>query len=176
MFSSLIYIAILLYQSIYTLSNDSYNKQVLKLNQYLSVVKLERAEKSIKQMKKNTIFNDYEAESRLKLISVKSGYPSKYHKTVNFTQSSNTNDLILNSLLIDRIYSSALAQKMLKKGIIENSNSDSLVYVFELLKSNTSKISLRPNIFNKTTLTQQWDKSEALQLLEIMKKNEKLIL
>jgi hypothetical protein len=51
-----------------------------------------------------------------------------------------------------------------------------LVYVFELLKSNTSKISLRPNIFNKTTLTQQWDKSEALQLLEIMKKNEKLIL
>jgi hypothetical protein len=95
---------------------------------------------------------------------------------VNFTQSSNTNDLILNSLLIDRIYSSALAQKMLKKGIIENSNSDSLVYVFELLKSNTSKISLRPNIFNKTTLTQQWDKSEALQLLEIMKKNEKLIL
>lgn len=156
------------------MSNDSYNIQVLKLNKNISLVKLESVEKSIKQMNKNTIFIDFETESRLKLISVKLGYPSNFLKTVNYTQT--PNELIINSILVDRLFGSALAQKMLKRGIIENENSDSLVYVFELLKSNTSKISSRPNKFSKALPTQQWDKSEALQLLEIMKKNEKLML
>lgn len=158
------------------MSNDSYNRYIITLNKKLISEKLDSAEKSIKQMQKNTIFNDFEVESRLKLIIIKSGYTSNNRKIVNYTQSSNTNDVITNSLLIDRIYSSVLAQNLIKYAIIENATSDSLIYVFELLKSNTSKISLRPNKFNKATLNLQWDKSEALQLLDIMKKNEKLIL
>jgi hypothetical protein len=157
-------------------SNDSYNRYIITLNKKLISEKLDSAEKSIKQMQKNTIFNDFEVESRLKLIIIKSGYTSNNRKIVNYTQSSNTNDVITNSLLIDRIYSSVLAQNLIKYAIIENATSDSLIYVFELLKSNTSKISLRPNKFNKATLNLQLDKSEALQLLDIMKKNEKLIL
>jgi hypothetical protein len=156
-------------------SNDSYNRYIITLNKKLISEKLDSAEKSIKQMQKNTIFNDFEVESRLKLIIIKSGYTSNNRKIVNYIQSSNTNDVIINSLLIDRIYSSVLAQNLIKYAIIENATSDSLIYVFELLKSNTSKISLRPNKFNKAT-NLQWDKSEALQLLDIMKKNEKLIL
>ncbi len=158
------------------MSNDSYNRYIITLNKKLISEKLDSAEKSIKQMQKNTIFNDFEVESRLKLIIIKSGYTSNNRKIVNYTQSSNTNDVITNSLLIDRIYSSVLAQNLIKYAIIENATSDSLIYVFELLKSNTSKISLRPNKFNKATLNLQLDKSEALQLLDIMKKNEKLIL
>jgi hypothetical protein len=157
-------------------SNDSYNKHLITLNKKLSLQKLVSAEKSIKQIQKNTIFNDFEVESRLKLIIIKLGYTSNIRKIVNYSQSSNTNDVITNSLLIDRIYSSVLAQKLIKYAIIENATSDSLIYVFELLKSNTSKISLRPNKFSKATVNLQWDKSEALQLLDIMKKNEKLIL
>jgi hypothetical protein len=157
-------------------SNDSYNRYIITLNKKLISEKLDSAEKSIKQMQKNTIFNDFEVESRLKLIIIKSGYTSNNRKIVNYIQSSNTNDVITNSLLIDRIYSSVLAQNLIKYAIIENATSDSLIYVFELLKSNTSKISLRPNKFNKATVNLQWDKSEALQLLDIMKKNEKLIL
>ena len=158
------------------MSNDSYNRYIITLNKKLISEKLDSAEKSIKQMQKNTIFNDFEVESRLKLIIIKSGYTSNNRKIVNYIQSSNTNDVITNSLLIDRIYSSVLAQNLIKYAIIENATSDSLIYVFELLKSNTSKISLRPNKFNKATVNLQWDKSEALQLLDIMKKNEKLIL
>jgi hypothetical protein len=157
-------------------SNDSYNRHIITLNKKLISEKLDSAEKSIKQMQKNTIFNDFEVESRLKLIIIKSGYTSNNRKIVNYIQSSNTNDVITNSLLIDRIYSSVLAQNLIKYAIIDNATSDSLIYVFELLKSNTSKISLRPNKFNKATVNLQWDKSEALQLLDIMKKNEKLIL
>jgi hypothetical protein len=157
-------------------SNDSYNRYIITLNKKLISEKLDSAEKSIKQMQKNTIFNDFEVESRLKLIIIKSGYTSNNRKIVNYIQSSNTNDVITNSLLIDRIYSSVLAQNLIKYAIIDNATSDSLIYVFELLKSNTSKISLRPNKFNKATVNLQWDKSEALQLLDIMKKNEKLIL
>lgn len=158
------------------MSNDSYNRYIITLNKKLISEKLDSAEKSIKQMQKNTIFNDFEVESRLKLIIIKSGYTSNNRKIVNYIQSSNTNDVITNSLLIDRIYSSVLAQNLIKYAIIDNATSDSLIYVFELLKSNTSKISLRPNKFNKATVNLQWDKSEALQLLDIMKKNEKLIL
>ena len=158
------------------MSNDSYNRHIITLNKKLISEKLDSAEKSIKQMQKNTIFNDFEVESRLKLIIIKSGYTSNNRKIVNYIQSSNTNDVITNSLLIDRIYSSVLAQNLIKYAIIDNATSDSLIYVFELLKSNTSKISLRPNKFNKATVNLQWDKSEALQLLDIMKKNEKLIL
>jgi hypothetical protein len=157
-------------------SNDSYNRHIITLNKKLISEKLDSAEKSIKQMQKNTIFNDFEVESRLKLIIIKSGYTSNNRKIVNYIQSCNTNDVITNSLLIDRIYSSVLAQNLIKYAIIDNATSDSLIYVFELLKSNTSKISLRPNKFNKATVNLQWDKSEALQLLDIMKKNEKLIL
>ena len=158
------------------MSNDSYNRHIITLNKKLISEKLDSAEKSIKQMQKNTIFNDFEVESRLKLIIIKSGYTSNNRKIVNYIQSCNTNDVITNSLLIDRIYSSVLAQNLIKYAIIDNATSDSLIYVFELLKSNTSKISLRPNKFNKATVNLQWDKSEALQLLDIMKKNEKLIL
>lgn len=158
------------------MSNESYNKQVLKFNKKLSLEKFELAEKSINQMQKNTIFNDFEVESRLKLLNIKLGFTSNFYKKNNYTISNNTSDVIINSLLIDRIYSSVLAQNILKKSIIENATSDSLIYIFEILKSKKLKFSLRKKIFTKAQLTSQWDKSEALQLLEIMKKNEKLIL
>jgi hypothetical protein len=156
-------------------SNDTYNRQVLIVNAELSSVNLESVSKSILQMQKNTIFNDFEIQNRIKLISIKSGYSSFYRKNVNYTQSRSTNDVILNSLLIDRNYSSVFAQSILKKAIIDNSSSDSLISIYEILKSNSSNITFKPNRFLKASPSQQWDKEEALQLLDIMKKNEKLI-
>jgi hypothetical protein len=83
--------------------------------------------------------------------------------------------LINVSILLSKDQKNEIAQTLLKKAITNKPSADSIIFFYELFSShNNSRKSINKKTLNKRNAP--WNANEALQLLDLMKKNEKLLL
>jgi hypothetical protein len=84
-------------------------------------------------------------------------------------------DLINISILLNKDQKNEIAQSLLKKAIRNKTSADRVIIFYELISSHNN---LRNRVY-KSSLNRRivrWNANEALQLLDLMKKNEKLLL
>ncbi|MFD3393783.1 hypothetical protein U0R10_04045 [Aquirufa sp. OSTEICH-129V] len=175
MFSTLLYIAILAYQNVYSVSSDDYNARVMDINNLLFSKKYELGVNSIKKLQQNTLFTNDELENRLQLLSIKSNRISDNGISKIDYLSTDVHDLINVSILLSKNQKNEMAQSLLKTAIANKPNADSIIIYYELISShNTLQSRIYKNSLNMRV--SQWNANEALQLLDLMKKNEKLLL
>ena len=175
MFSTLLYIVILAYQNIYSVSSEVYNTRIIEINNLIFSKRYESGLKSIKQLQKNTLFTNDELVNRLQLINIKSNHFSDNSiSKIDYTMT-DIDDLINISILLNKDQKNEIAQSLLKKAIRNKTSADRVIIFYELISSHNN---LR-NRVNKRSLNRRivrWNANEALQLLDLMKKNEKLLL
>lgn len=175
MFSTLLYIAILAYQNVYSVSSGHYNASVMEINNLLFSKKYELGVNSIKKLQENTLFTNDELENRLQLLSIKSHRISDNGISKIDYLSTDIHDLINVSILLSKNQKNEMAQSLLKKAIANKPSSDSIIIFYELISSHNN---LQSRIYKNSInmRVSQWNANEALQLLDLMKKNEKLLL
>lgn len=175
MFSTLLYIAILAYQNVYSVSSDHYNSRIRAINNLLFSKKYDLGVNSIKKLQENTLFTNDELVNTLQLLSIKTNRVSdKGISKIDFL-STDIQDLINVSILLSKNQKNEMAQSLLKQAISNNPTADSIIIYYELLSShNTLQSRIYKNSLNMRV--SQWNANEALQLLDLMKKNEKLLL
>lgn len=172
MFSTLLYIVINIYQSLFSVSNFSYNSQIEKFNFLVEQKEFSKAKILIDELRLNSIFYNKEIENRYQLISLKLADGQK----INAYTSESEADIIITSFLNSKYLHTRQINTVLSNAIIDHPNSDSLVYVYELLKSQKIIRKNNPTYVSYRSQNFKWNEAEALQLLDMMKKNEKLLL
>jgi len=175
LFSTLLYIAILAYQNIYSVSSEVYNTRIIEINNLIFSKRYESGLKSIKQLQKNTLFTNDELVNRLQLINIKSNHFSDNSiSKIDYTMT-DIDDLINISILLNKDQKNEIAQSLLKKAIRNKTSADRVIIFYELISShNNLRIRVYEKSLNKKIV--RWNANEALQLLDLMKKNEKLLL
>jgi len=153
-------------------SNYSYNTQVSKFNTLLAQNKLNNAQLLLDELRLNTLFSNKEIENRYQLLALK----LRTRKPVNVLSVDNEAEIIISSFLNSKYFHTPFVNKMLSNAIINYPNSDSLIYVYELLKTQDINRKLNPTYVSYRSQDYKWNEVEALQLLDMMKKNEKLLL
>lgn len=147
----------------------------MDINNLLFSKKYELGVNSIKKLQENTLFTNDELENRLQLLSIKSNRISDNGISKIDYLSTDIHDLINVSILLSKNQKNEMAQSLLKKAIANKPSSDSIIIFYELISShNTLQSRINKNSINMRV--SQWNANEALQLLDLMKKNEKLLL
>lgn len=157
------------------MSSDHYNSRIREINNLLFSKKYDLGVNSIKKLQENTLFTNDELVNTLQLLSIKSNRVSdKGISKIDFL-STDIQDLINVSILLSKNQKNEMAQSLLKQAISNNPTADSIIIYYELLSShNTLQSRIYKNSLNMRV--SQWNANEALQLLDLMKKNEKLLL
>ena len=176
MFSTYLYIVILTYQSFYSVSNDAYNLLVKNVNDLVFLGHYETAKSTIYQIKKNTIFTNAEVENTTQLIMIKSKSDINRDGLMSDFENWDTNEIILYSIFLDKSEKKEEAKVILYRSIIDNPTSDTLIKFYELMKSESKNLQVNVSKKLSISILNQWNEDEALQLLELMKKNEKHLL
>lgn len=147
----------------------------MDINTLLFSKKYELGVNSIKKLQENTLFTNDELENRLQLLSIKSNRILDNGISKIDYLSTDIHDLINVSILLSKNQKNEMAQSLLKKAIANKPSSDSIIIFYELISShNTLQSRIYKNSINMRV--SQWNANEALQLLDLMKKNEKLLL
>lgn len=147
----------------------------MDINNLLFSKKYELGVNSIKKLQENTLFTNDELVNRLQLLSIKSNRVTDNGIPKIDYLSTDIHDLINVSILLSKNQKTEKAQSLLKKAMINNPSADSIIIFYELISShNTLHNSVYKNSSNRRI--RQWNANEALQLLDLMKKNEKLLL
>lgn len=147
----------------------------MDINNLLFFKKYELGVNSIKKLQQNTLFTNDELENRLQLLSIKSNRISDNGISKFDYLSTDVHDLINVSILLSKNQKNEMAQSLLKTAIANKPNADSIIIFYELISShNTLQSRIYKNSLNMRV--SQWNANEALQLLDLMKKNEKLLL
>jgi len=175
LFSTLLYIVILAYQNIYSVSSEVYNTRIIEINNLIFSKRYESGLKSIKQLQKNTLFTNDELVNRLQLINIKSYlFSDNRISKIDYTMT-DIDDLINISILLNKDQKNEIAQSLLKKAIRNKTSADRVIIFYELISSHNN---LRNRVYKRSLNRRivRWNANEALQLLDLMKKNEKLLL
>ena len=172
MFSALFYIVINIYQSLFSVSNFSYNSQIEKFNFLVEHKELAKAKILIDELRLNSLFSNKEIENRYQLILLKLAD----RQEINMFSAESEVDIIITSFLNSKYLHTEQVNAVLSNAIIDHPNSDSLIYVYELLKSQNINRKNNPTYVSYRSQNFKWNEAEALQLLDMMKKNEKLLL
>ena len=172
MFSTLFYILILFFQSIYAESNFRYNQHIQEINENISDNKLKAAFNQIQQLEKRGIFTNND------LLRMKRNLGLKIHSKLplsNF-QPRTLNEFVIRSLALYQ--SKAFGQSLtFCKNIIvqEPVSSDSMIKVFEILASQAPVDKSKMLVRNQNTQIKNIQLNEAMNLLDLMKRKEKTL-
>ncbi len=176
MFSSFLYIVILAYQSFYSVSGDLYNLSVKNVNNAVVSKQFEQAKLHLNKLKKNVIFTNNEVESINQLIIIKSNSSQINSNSIYDFGDMEIDQILTRSILLDKTNKNEEANVLLTASIIDYPSSDTLVKFFELIKSQNNNPQVQLSKRSTYSKLNQWNENEALQLLELMKKNEKHLL
>lgn len=176
MFSSLLYIAILFYQNLYSVSNKAFNEKIQAINEL--VVKQDYLKATIlaNNLRQKSIYINGDLEVIFNLLSLKSSQFIDPNKLTRSFRNYNTDNEIIFSFLYTKSQNPIKAEKILTDAIKKSSNSDSLIRVFEIIKTQNINKNFNYLISSKQKLINKWNEKEAFQLLDMLKKNEKLLL
>ncbi len=171
MFTTYFYILVLLFQSIYGESNYEYNIQVELVNKYLNERNYPKALEITNKLKRNSIFTNNDIAKLHRKLTLKIDQ-KKFE--IDF-QPKSTEDFVLKSLgyYQNREFENAILFS--RSGLYRNSVSDTLTKMYELIATQTPN-----NLFQTKKLSQnhsikQIKFSEAMNLLELMKRKEKTL-
>lgn len=176
MFSTLIYIVLNLYQSLFSVSNFSYNTQIEKFNKLVEQNRLKQANAILVELRQQSLFSNKAIENRFQLLGLKLTNKQNQKRLTNYNEGDEVNDIIISSFISSKYLQTPQVNQLLLKAIIQFPNSDSLIYVYELLKSQDYNSQSNPKFVSYNSPNFIWNEAEALQLLDMMKKNEKLLL
>lgn len=174
MFSTLFYIVLNLYQSLFSVSNFSYNTQIEKFNKLVEQNRLKQANAILVELRQQSLFSNKAIENRFRLLGLK--LTNNQKRFTNCNEGDEVNDIIISSFISSKYLQTPQVNQLLSKAIIQFPNSDSLIYVYELLKSQDYNRQSNPKFISFNSPNFIWNEAEALQLLDMMKKNEKLLL
>ena len=158
------------------MSNDMYNLLVNNVNELVILGRYEAAKSSIYQIKKNTIFTNAEVENTTQLIMIKTNSTINRDGLISDFETWDTNEIIMYSIFLDKSEKKEEAKVLLYRSIIDNPTSDTLIKFYELIKSESKNLQVNVSKKLSISILNQWNEDEALQLLELMKKNEKHLL
>ena len=125
---------------------------------------------------KNTIFTNAEVENTTQLIMIKSNSDINRDGLMSDFENWDTNEIIMYSIFLDKSEKKEEAKVILYRSIIDNPTSDTLIKFYELMKSESKNLQVNVSKKLSISILNQWNEDEALQLLELMKKNEKHLL
>ncbi len=167
-----------MYQSIFSLSNNDFNVKILTINERLNRNDFQKAVQLIQNLRIKTIFVNKELDERYKLAILKSNVAINPNQLFIKNQTKDLNSIVASSFIITKGQQPYFAESVLINAINKGSGSgsDSLIHVFEILKSHNFN---RKPIFSNNSLVKVRNKlneTEALQLLDMLKINEKLLL
>lgn len=176
MFSSLLYIVILFYQSIFSLSNTDFNINIIKINETLVKKDFSKAVQLINELRLKTIFINNDLEEKYKLSILKSNLTVSPDQIFRYNETKEFDNVIISSYLITKGQRPYIAENILINAINRKFGSDSLVHIFEILKSQNISLKNKYSINTIVKVRNKWNETEALQLLDMLKINEKLLL
>ena len=168
MFPSYFYIFILFYQLFFSDNSGLYNQKINEVNHLITSKEFNKAFIIITKIKKSTIFENTNLSNCSTLLAIKLDSELKevlkYSKLTNFQR----------AIILSKLKKNNSALSFLKSEITFN-NNDSLIKLYEIFSS------IKPdNLASKKTLNGQNlfitnNETEALILLDLMKKKEKFL-
>lgn len=169
MFPTIFYICILIYQGIYTDTNVRYNQDIANVNRYVSAGDYSNANLLLQNIQAESLFNTDVITNTQQLLLLKSN--------LNDSSKELSTNVFIETLLNLKNQDNMYALQRLRYQMTDLSSSDSLIKLYELIASKSvnnpiKKTSIQKLMVQKTV----WDSNEALQLLNMMKKKEKLLL
>ncbi len=156
------------------MSNFSYNTQIEKFNKLVEQNRLKQANAILVELRQQSLFSNKAIENRFRLLGLK--LTNNQKRFTNYNEGDEVNDIIISSFISSKYLQTPQVNQLLSKAIIQFPNSDSLIYVYELLKSQNYNSQSNPKFISYNSPNFIWNEAEALQLLDMMKKNEKLLL
>ena len=127
-------------------------------------------------LRQKSIYINGDLEVIYNLLSLKSSQFIDPNKLTRSFRNYNTDNEIIFSFLYAKSQNPIKAEKILTDAIKKSSNSDSLIRVFEIIKTQNINKNFNYLISSQQKLINKWNEKEAFQLLDMLKKNEKLLL
>lgn len=165
MFVTLFHSILLVFQLLISDNSSSYNHKLIEINKYLQKRDYKQSFKLLRDIEKKTFFNNHQLDNLLLLLSIKTG--ERY-----FIRGNNK---ILTSIKYFENGKKNISFSILQKEIAHK-QSDTCIKWFEILNSkikltNNSTLELR-TIQNNF---KEFNKKDALDILNLMKNKEKYI-
>lgn len=161
----------MLFQSYFAESNYEYNQRIILVNQYVDNQQYEKALQITRGIENKNIFtnNDIVRMKRNLAIKVNTSFFDSDYKPKSI------GDYTLNSLFLLKKKKYRRAKTFNQNGIIENSVSDSLIKLYELVAVNTPNNIDQNQSFVKYQSFTKVRFNEAMNLLDLMKRKEKTL-
>jgi len=175
LFSTLIYSLFLFYQLIFLGGSVQYNTSVQEINQLIERGFYKESYLKIKKIRNETIFDNPQMSKLAYVLSLK--LPAN---SIHFDVSRENLSYAEKGILSARENQVRQTNQYMKAGILLNSTDDSLVKLFEIyahLNRSTIRknISLHPSNSVSKQLNSKLAHNDAILVLDLMKKKEKLL-
>lgn len=165
-----------MYQSIFSLSNNEFNDIIMSINDKINRTDHTKAAELIDGLRLKSIFVNKSLEDSHKLLILKSNVAIAPEQFYFYNQTKEFNNVIISSYLNTKYQQPYLAESYLIQAINRSNGSDSLIRVFEILKSHNFNRRKKYQTNSLVKVRNRWNEKEALQLLDMLKINEKLLL
>lgn len=179
MFTSYLYIFLLIYQGLFSNRASVYNKDIQQVNYLIKQKRNAEALYWIKKAKGKDIFINKELEKTQALLSIRL---NQLVENSSHFSSSDSNELLIEAAILDKQGNIDQAIALIEKGIKENPVSDTLIKQYEIYAYKWRKLLplLQSNKQNQLLDEQKnmnhVNTKEALGLLDLMKKKERILM
>ncbi|CAM3710223.1 hypothetical protein [Aquirufa aurantiipilula] len=179
MFTSYLYIFLLIYQGLFSNRASVYNKDIQQVNYLIKQKRNAEALYWIKKAKGKDIFINKELEKTQALLSIRL---NQMVENSSHFSSSDSNELLIQAAILEKQGNIDQAISLIEKGIKDNPVSDTLIKQYEIYAYKWRKLLpiLKSNRQNQLLQEQQnmnrINTKEALGLLDLMKKKERILI
>ncbi len=168
MFSTYFYIFILFYQLFISEKSGVYNNKIVRINELIANFHYQDAYSEILTIEKYSLFNNPKLDETKVLLGIKLNRGMKQHLI-------NSNlDIYQKTIILSKLGLNKQSIHNLRREIILGSN-DSLIKMFEIYSINKNYHQLRKRTKLNKSKSSKMGNSDALALLNLMKKKEKFL-
>lgn len=170
MLSTYFYMLVTILEVIWGQTASAYNAEALQINRCIQQAAYQEALVRVERLEKGSFFEDRALKKTKNLLLMRLG-----RKTEEVEKEEN---LLLKSLMYQHNGDSQQALAVLKKGIIQRNNNDSLIHMYEILYAHArpkNQQALAKGTQANTKTYTAMRLNDALALLDLMKKKEKYI-
>ncbi|MFL0161723.1 hypothetical protein [Aquirufa salirivi] len=179
MFTSYLYIFLLIYQGLFSNRASVYNKDIQQVNYLIKQKRNAEALYWIKKAKGKDIFINKELEKTQALLNIRL---NQLVENSSHFSSTDSNELLIQAAMLEKQGNIDQAISLIEKGIKENPVSDTLIKQYEIYAYKWRKLIPILKMAKQNQLLQEQQKmnpintKEALGLLDLMKKKERILI
>lgn len=179
MFTSYLYILLLIYQGLFSNRASIYNKDIQQVNYLIKQKRNAEALYWIKKAKGKDIFINKELEKTQALLNIRLNQTAENSA---FFSSTDSYELLIQAAVLEKQGKIDQAISLIEKGIKENPVSDTLIKQFEIYAYKWRKLLPILKMTKQNQLVQEQQNmnrintKEAMGLLDLMKKKERILI